>query len=139
MVDSVMGIVGAAVIAAWSYGLLRDTSQVLLDSGVNPGTLSKIRSVIEANSDNRVTDLYVWQVGTHHFAAVISIVTHYPKPVEHYKQLLADFEELAHVTIEVNQCESEPCLVPQDKTIEYVENNFPIPDSPWVCKPTVMV
>ena len=32
--DPVMGLVGSAVIARWSYGLLRDTSRVLLDGDV---------------------------------------------------------------------------------------------------------
>ena len=110
--DALMGIVGAIVITVWSYGLLRDTSRILLDSGVEPEILSEIRTTIEEDADNRVTDLHVWQVGVEHFAAVLSLVTHYPKPVEHYKNLLRDFKKLHHVTVEVNHCTSEPCLVP---------------------------
>jgi hypothetical protein len=40
---------------------------------------------------------------------------HDPKPPEYYKDLLADFEDLEHVTIEVNQCNGEPCLAPANQ------------------------
>jgi cation diffusion facilitator family transporter len=109
--DPIMGVVGAAVIMRWSYGLLRDTGKILLDRDVSMETVSTIYSTIEADSDNRVSDLHIWRIGTNQLAAIISIVTHFPKPPDHYKKLLTPFKELAHITIEVNQCESEPCLV----------------------------
>lgn len=108
--DSAMGIVGAIVISRWSYDLLRDTSKILLDSDVSQETLSAIRTSIEADADNRVADLHVWQIAPNHIAAIISIVTHYPQPTEHYKKLLQRFEELTHLTVEINHCTSEPCL-----------------------------
>jgi cation diffusion facilitator family transporter len=109
--DPIMGVVGAAVIMRWSYGLLRDTSKILLDRDVSTETVATIYSTIEADSDNRVSDLHIWRIGANQLAAIISIVTHFPKPPVHYKKLLTPFKELAHITIEVNRCESEPCLV----------------------------
>ncbi|MHC4687562.1 MAG: CDF family Co(II)/Ni(II) efflux transporter DmeF [Planctomycetota bacterium] len=109
--DPIMGVVGAAVIMRWSYGLLRDTGKILLDRDVSMETVATIYSTIETDSDNRVSDLHIWRIGTNQLAAIISIVTHFPKPPDHYKKLLTPFKELAHITIEVNQCESEPCLV----------------------------
>ena len=109
--DPIMGVVGAAVIMRWSYGLLRDTGKILLDRDVSMETVATIYSTVEADSDNRVSDLHIWRIGTNQLAAIISIVTHFPKPPDHYKKLLTPFKELAHITIEVNQCESEPCLV----------------------------
>lgn len=108
--DPIMGIVGALIISRWSYGLLMDTGKVLLDRDVNQEAIAEIRSVIEADSDNRVSDLHVWRVGSHHLSAIVSIVTHYPKSPDHYKQLLADYDEIAHVTVEVNSADSDPCL-----------------------------
>lgn len=108
--DPVMGLVGAAVISRWSYGLMRDTSSILLD-GVDHGQLAaRIASIIEQDADNRVADLHLWQVGGHDIAATISVVTHYPRPPEHYKQLLAGIPRLAHVLVEVNACAGEPCI-----------------------------
>ena len=112
--DPVMGIVGALIISRWSYGLLVDTSKVLLDRDVNVDAVREIQKIVESDSDNRVTDLHVWRVGDHHLSAIISIVTHYPKPPEHYKQLLAGYHEIAHLTVEVNPCEGEPDPVEQN-------------------------
>jgi len=109
--DPIMGIVGALIISRWSYGLLKDTGKVLLDRDVNEEAVAEIRSIIEADSDNRVSDLHVWRVGSHHLSAIVSIVTHFPKPPEHYKKLLADYDEISHVTVEVNSADSDPCLV----------------------------
>jgi cation diffusion facilitator family transporter len=112
--DPIMGIVGALVISRWSYGLLVDTGKVLLDRDVNEETVEEIRSIIESDSDNRVSDLHVWRVGSHHLSAIISIITHYPKSPHHYKKLLSDYNEMAHVTVEVNPCEGDPCQVEQE-------------------------
>jgi len=78
--DPVMGIVGSVVIARWSLGLLRQTSTVLLDGEVGAEQREAIRSLIEADGDSRVADLHVWRVGPSHLAAILSVVTHDPRP-----------------------------------------------------------
>ena len=110
--DPAMGLVGAAVIARWSWGLLRDTSAVLLDAEVGAGTADAVRSAIEADADNRVTDLHLWRVGPRHLAAIVTVVTHHPRDPNHYKALLDHHGDLAHVTIEVYACPGESCLEP---------------------------
>jgi cation diffusion facilitator family transporter len=107
--DPVMGIVGAAVIARWSWGLLRDTSHVLLDGTADERTHSAIRHAIESDADNRIADLHLWTVGPGHYSALVSVVTHHPRPPAHFKALLAGIPRLAHVHIEVNECAGEPC------------------------------
>ncbi len=109
--DPLMGIVGAVVITRWSLGLLRDTSRILLDSEVNQETVEKVRSIIEADSDNLVADLHVWQISPQQVSVIITVVTHFPKPPDHYKKFISDFLGNAHITVEVQKCESEPCLV----------------------------
>ncbi|MFM2063425.1 MAG: hypothetical protein RLZZ507_3095 [Cyanobacteriota bacterium] len=108
--DAAMGFVGAAVIAKWSYGLVRDTGSILLDGTVDKQTKLAIVNTIEENADNRITDLHIWYVGQHHLAATISLVTHYPQTPEYYKNLLKDIPSLAHVSVEVNHCHGEPCV-----------------------------
>ena len=114
--DPTMGIVGALIISRWSYALLVDTGKVLLDRDVNQEAVEEIRAIIESDSDSRVSDLHVWRVGSHHLSAIISIVTHYPKSPDHYKKLLADYDEIAHVTVEVNTSDSEPCITQPEPT-----------------------
>ena len=111
--DPIMGIVGALVITRWAYGLLRDSSSILLDQCIDGERKKKIKEKIEADADNRVTDIHVWRVGALHYAAIISIVTHFPRAPDHYKRLLNGFNELSHVTVEVNQCDEERCIAPQ--------------------------
>jgi cation diffusion facilitator family transporter len=108
--DSAMGIIGAVVITRWAYGLLRTTSRVLLDSSADEKTLARIRETVEADADNRIADLHVWQVAPGSLSAIVSVVTHYPQPIEHYKRLLHEVDGLTHVTVEVNRCTSAPCL-----------------------------
>ena len=108
--DPAMGIVGALVITKWAYGLLIDTGKILLDRDVNQEAVDEIRSKIETDSDTRVADIHVWRVGPYHLSAVISLVTHYPKSPDHYKNLLREYDEIVHVTIEVNPCEGQSCV-----------------------------
>ena len=110
------GIVGAAVISRLSYGLLRETGPVLLDESIDEEYKSLIRERIEGDADNRITDLHVWKVGPAHYAAILSLVTHRPRPPVHYKRLLAGLDRLSHVTVEANRCAGESC-VPSDEPV----------------------
>jgi cation diffusion facilitator family transporter len=102
--DPLMGIVGGAVIARWSYGLLRDTGHILLDAAVQKDLLHSIRSAIESLEDNRLSDLHVWKVGPNSYAAIVCVVTKHPRPPDHYRDLLARIEGLSHISVEVQCC-----------------------------------
>jgi len=108
--DPAMGIVGALVITRWAYGLLRDTSNILLDRDGGLEVAENIHSIIEADADNRIADLHLWKVSSNKLALIISIVTHYPKPPSYYKALLNGLRNLDHITIEVHSPLSEPCI-----------------------------
>jgi cation diffusion facilitator family transporter len=108
--DPVMGIVGAIVITRWSIGLLRDTSRILLDKETTPELTAKIRSTIEADADNLVADLHVWQVSPKDFSIILTVVTHFPQAPDHYKSLLKDIIGNSHIIVEVQECQGDPCL-----------------------------
>ncbi|MBM9592936.1 CDF family Co(II)/Ni(II) efflux transporter DmeF [Roseitranquillus sediminis] len=100
--DPVIGIVGALVIARWSWGLLRDSGAVLLDYAAEGEDLpDEVRAAIE-NEHDEIIDLHVWQLGPGHHGAIISILSAEPKPVMEYRKRLEGVHELAHVTIEVH-------------------------------------
>lgn len=108
--DAFMGLVGAVVIARWAYGLVRETSSILLDGGIDKQIKLAIVNAIEDDADNRITDLHVWNVSPNHLAATIALVTHYPQPPEYYKNLVQHIPSLSHVIVEVNHCHGEPCV-----------------------------
>ena len=101
--DPVMGIVGACVIANWSWGLVRAAGAVLLDLQSDAALRAKVLERLEQNGD-RVVDLHLWRVGPGHAAAVVSIVSARPEPPTGYKARLADLPGLSHVTVEVLLC-----------------------------------
>ncbi len=101
--DALMGIVGAVIITRWSYGLIKQTGPILLDSSIEPGYRQQIVSTLEADGDNKITDIHVWKVSADHYAGIISLGTPQPKPADYYKQLLAKYDKLSHLTVEVNQ------------------------------------
>ena len=113
--DPVMGFVGAIIITRWSYGLLKQTAPILLDSSIGEEDKKEIIDIIENDADNRVTDIHIWQVSANHYAAIISLVTHYPNTTEYYKELLKKFSNLSHITIEVNECKSSPCITKNER------------------------
>jgi cation diffusion facilitator family transporter len=100
--DPVMGIVGALVIARWSFGLLRDTSAVLLDAEVEAARRDAIRAAVEVAGD-RVTDLHVWRVGPRHHAAIVAVATKAGASARAIKERLRPFPDLAHLTVEVHR------------------------------------
>jgi hypothetical protein len=50
----VTGIMGALVIASWSYGLIRDTGAILLDMNPDPHMTEQVRLAIEREGDKAV-------------------------------------------------------------------------------------
>ena len=101
--DPVIGIVGACVIAHWSWGLIRESGAVLLDAAPNAALERTIRERLEQD-DDRIADLHVWRLGPGHHGAIVSLVSDEPAPVERYKARLADVATLSHLTVEVHRC-----------------------------------
>lgn len=101
--DPAIGVVGALVIAHWSWRLIRDSGAVLLDATPDRHLVDAIRTRLEVGHD-RIADLHVWRVGPGHHAAIVSLVSDAPLPVERYKARLGDVARLSHVTVEVHRC-----------------------------------
>jgi len=101
--DPAMGIVGATLVARWSYGLICDTSRILLDSQADSHRISALRESMEENSSDRVTDLHIWSIGHGIFAAEIAIVSADPKTPDQYKSLIPSKLNIVHATVEVHR------------------------------------
>jgi cation diffusion facilitator family transporter len=99
--DPLAGILGACVIASWSYGLIRDTGAILLDMNPDKSMANKLREDIEAEGD-KLADLHLWRLGPGHLGAIISVITSQAREAEYYRARLARFRSLSHLTIEVS-------------------------------------
>lgn len=102
--DPAVGLLGAILIARWAWGLIGQSSAVLLDKVIDPALPAAIRAVVEQDGD-RVTDLHVWRVGPGHSAALLSVLTAGDRSPDLYKQRLHRIGGLCHVTVEVNRAE----------------------------------
>jgi cation diffusion facilitator family transporter len=101
--DSAIGILGALIIARWSYGLIVSSGATLLDIVPDRMLASKIRTSLEVGGD-RVGDLHLWRLGPGHAGVIVSVVSDHPQEPEAYKHRLATIEGLSHVSIEVHRC-----------------------------------
>jgi cation diffusion facilitator family transporter len=98
--DPLAGIVGAVVIASWSYGLIRDTGAVLLDMNPDPRMANHLRQTVESGGD-QVADLHLWRLGPGHLGAIISVITTQRREADYYRARLAHVGSLSHLTVEV--------------------------------------
>jgi cation diffusion facilitator family transporter len=108
--DAVMGMIGSLVILAWAWGLIKETSPVLLDQAIDENYLQAIQDTLEEDGECRVSDLHIWRVSPSHHAAIVVVVTQFPKSPAYYKALLANFVHLDHITVEVNRCSGDECV-----------------------------
>jgi cation diffusion facilitator family transporter len=100
LMDPVAGMIGAVVIAAWSFGLIRDTSAILLDMNPDRAMAERMRALIETDGD-RLRDLHLWRLGPGHLGAILSIATSKQRGPDHYRRMLDRFRALSHVTVEI--------------------------------------
>ena len=98
--DPVMGIVGAIVIARWSWALMRDTASVLLDT-TDHHVAEEVRELVEAPGDARIADLHVWRIGPEAHAAIVSVVGRQGVDGDMIRTRLTPVHELAHLTVEM--------------------------------------
>lgn len=98
--DPLAGIIGALVIASWSYGLVRDTGAILLDMTPDSRLAGELRRLVESDGDT-VADLHLWRLGPGHLGAIVVVVSNTARGAEHYRARFAKFPALSHVTVEV--------------------------------------
>jgi len=95
--DPAMGIVGAIVIARWSWSLMRDSAAVLLDRS-DPALATEIRNRVEATGDALVTDLHVWRIGPAAHAAIVRVAGNTTPAT--IRERLRPVHAIGHLTIE---------------------------------------
>jgi cation diffusion facilitator family transporter len=100
--DPAAGIIGALVIASWSYALIRDTGAILLDMNPDHKMANNLRQVVEHDGD-RLADLHLWRLGPGHLGAILLIATQKDRGPDYYHAKLARYRSLSHLTVEVHR------------------------------------
>ncbi|MEZ9539329.1 CDF family Co(II)/Ni(II) efflux transporter DmeF [Shewanella sp. 10N.286.51.B8] len=98
--DAVMGMVGAVVICKWTLGLLKQTSPVLLDENIDQHYRQAITQALQPFAS--IKDMHIWKISGDHYSAAIILESHVDKSIAEYKQLLANFDKINHLTLEVH-------------------------------------
>ena len=103
--DAILGIVGAVLVAQWSWGLIRETGKTLLDAEMEHPVVKEIQEVVE-ELDNQITitDLHVWKVGRSKFSCILSLNTvNDSLTAEVVRKALSIHEEIVHISVEINK------------------------------------
>jgi cation diffusion facilitator family transporter len=100
--DPLAGIIGACVIASWSYGLIRDTGAILLDRIPDSRLAKDLRNAIECDGST-LADLHLWRLGPGHLGAIVSVCPTEHRTADYYRAKLGRFRSLSHVTIEIHE------------------------------------
>jgi cation diffusion facilitator family transporter len=103
-VDAFMGIVGSLIIARWSYGLIKDSSEILLDKSANKILTENIVEILKEDNEAIVQDLHIWKIAPAYHAVILSIAAKEPLEPNEYKKILKSCLPVrSHVSIEVNK------------------------------------
>ena len=94
-----MGIVGAVVIARWSWSLISFTSGVLLDQ-TDEHVAEEIRERVQGPGDATITDLHVWRIGPQAHAAIVSVTGQLTANAKTIRERLKPVHEISHLTVE---------------------------------------
>jgi cation diffusion facilitator family transporter len=99
--DPLMGIVGAIVILRWSYGLIKVSSDDLLDKSVKESTLEKIANAL-SKTNTVINDIHVWKIASSHQAAILKVTSDKPLSSDEYANILKGIlPQLSHISIEI--------------------------------------
>jgi cation diffusion facilitator family transporter len=100
--DPLAGLIGACVIASWSYGLIRDTGAILLDRVPDSRLAQDLRTTIESDGST-LADLHLWRLGPGHLGAIVSVCPREGRTADYYRAKLARYPALSHLTIEIQR------------------------------------
>jgi cation diffusion facilitator family transporter len=103
--DPAMGLVGAALVAVWALGLLRQSARVLLDGEMdNDVTAQAQQALSNATQRWRIEDMHLWRVGAQAYAITVTAsTTDTEVNADTLRQCLTSLPMIVHTTIEVRR------------------------------------
>jgi cation diffusion facilitator family transporter len=107
LLDPLMGVVGAVVIARWAWQLLARAARPLLDMVPASVDLVHLRDVLEEASAGEVVDMHVWEMGPNEVCCVVALAAHKPVDIETCRRIVVQETAVDHLTIELRPCAGE--------------------------------
>ena len=102
--DAAIGVLGAVVIGRWSYGLIKESSEVLLDKTLDASSFESIAQHMKTEMNTTITDIHVWRIGALDKAAILSVSANNPHSPDAYKHVLKHYvPQLSHISVEVHK------------------------------------
>jgi cation diffusion facilitator family transporter len=112
--DPAMGILGAALVTRWSWGLVRASTAVLLDRQGPADIRTRLAAAMEADGATRVVDLHLWAIGPGIYSASVGVVTSVPQSPAAYKARVPRELPVVHLTVEVQVGDGQALDAPED-------------------------
>ena len=101
--DALLGIIGALLVAKWSWGLIQETGKTLLDAEMEHPVVQEIKDVIAQLPHVEITDLHVWKVGKGKFSCILGLETSIADLTpDQVKRELSIHEEIVHASVEIH-------------------------------------
>jgi len=132
-IDAVLSLLIAALILWSSYGIVRETLNILLEGTPRGVSLGEIRASMEAvEGVVNVHDLHVWSLGSHSSALACHVTIADIPPSESacilvkLNHVLRDHFHISHTTVQFEHIgcdELEGCVVPMDKMASGAESH----------------
>jgi cation diffusion facilitator family transporter len=95
--DPVIGVVGALVIARWSWALMRQTGAILLDR-TDDRVAAQVRAMVEPVAT--ITDLHVWRLGPGALAVIVDVAE--PADIASIRKHLRTLKGVVHLTVQAH-------------------------------------
>ncbi len=101
--DALLGIIGALLVAKWSWGLIQETGKTLLDAEMGHPVVQEIKDVIAQLPQVEITDLHVCKVGKGKFSCILGLETSIADLTpDQVKRELSIHEEIVHASVEIH-------------------------------------
>jgi cation diffusion facilitator family transporter len=104
LLDPVVGVVGALVVARWAVGLSAGAAKQLLDVAPSLSATDALKRRLEEVDDVTVADLHLWEIGPGKLACIVKLVSARPRDATFYRQVVKRQIRVAHLTVEVQRC-----------------------------------
>jgi cation diffusion facilitator family transporter len=100
--DPLVALAGAVLILRWAVGLLRSTSNVLLDRASEAPLARQLKHELEADGKTEVVRLTVWSLGEGKNGVIATLRSDGTKRPCDYKDAIAGHDEVGRVIVEVH-------------------------------------